>query len=76
MCALVGGVVNPLIHRPRLLVEGHVAEEPFLTKPQIFFFQGAGGAKRLAFARVHGDPGVWACSPQRVHHDLPGGAFH
>lgn len=42
----------------------------------MFFFQGAGGAKRLAFARVHGDPGVWACSPQRVYHDLPGGAFH
>lgn len=33
MCALVGGVVILLIQRLRLLVEGHVAKEPFLAKP-------------------------------------------
>lgn len=31
---------------------------------------GIGGAEGMALARVHRHSGVWASTPQRVHHDL------
>lgn len=38
-----------------------------------FVLSGAGGAERMAFARVHGHSRVWSSTSQRVHHDLQSG---